>query len=426
VKTCLPLLCLLLAPALCRGADLNGDWIAEINGPGDPQYARVSLQVSAGKVSGSWGGAKVEGTAEGDQVTLSVLRGSLEGKAVSDTWTGQGTLAGGRGRGGGGTTLQNVMWKLTRASHPPAGGPRTVDFDPKGFSGYYSAAIPPVLHVFAGDTIRTRTYDAGGKDHDVRSPGANPETGPFYIEGALPGDTLVVKLNKVRVNRDTARQGNRINGRTVTPQFVAAAKYADAFDSEWKLDLAKGTAMLAHPTERMKNFTVPILPMIGCLATAPAGNLSYRATDLGPYGGNMDYNQMGEGATLYLPVFQPGALFFLGDGHAAMGDGELTGSALETSLDVEFTVTVQPGFATANPRLENAGYLMSMGIAGSVADSIQLATAQLATWLKTDYKLDDNEVAVLLGAVLKYDITEMVDSQFNVVAKVPKSALAGF
>jgi acetamidase/formamidase len=175
----------------------------------------------------------------------------------------------------------------------------------------------------------------------------------------------------------------------------------------------------------MKNFQVPIVPMIGCIATAPAGQLSYRGTDLGPYGGNMDYNRMGEGATLYLPVFHPGALLFLGDAHAAMGDGELTGSALETSVDVEMTVDVIRDFATVGPRLENAEYLMSMGIAGSVPDSIQIATSQLGDWLKTLYKLNDNELAVLLGAVLKYDITEMVDSQFNVVAKVPKSALAG-
>src|SRR5438270_9408064 len=105
--------------------------------------------------------------------------------------------------------------------------------------------------------------------------------------------------------------------------------------------------------------------MIGCLATAPAGNLAYRATDLGPFGGNMDYNEMGEGVTLYLPVFHPGALFFFGDAHAAMGDGELTGSALETSMDVESTVDLIKGSATVNPRLENADYLMSMPIAGS-------------------------------------------------------------
>lgn len=419
--------CLCLAP-VCFGADLAGDWIAVIVGAGDPQHTRVSLRLEGGRPVGTWGVSKVEGTLSGDRLTLSLDRGgepagSLIGSAQGDGWAGEGQIrgAGGRGRGG----MQPVSWRLSRFPQAPAGGPRTVEYDPKSFSGYYAASIAPVLRVFPGDTIRTRTYDAGGRDREVRSPGANPETGPFYVEGALPGDTLAITLRKVRPNRDSARQGNRINGGTVTPAFVAAAKYSDSFDSEWKLDLAGGTARLARPTERMKNVIIPIQPMIGCIATAPAGQLSYRATDLGPYGGNMDYNRMGESVTLYLPVFQPGALLFLGDGHAAMGDGELTGSALETSLDVEFTVTLQPGRATPNPRLENAADLMAMGIAGSVPESIRIATAQLAAWLKADYALDDNEVAVLLGAVLKYDIAEMVDSQFNVVARVPKSALAG-
>jgi amidase len=104
----------------------------------------------------------------------------------------------------------------------------------------------------------------------------------------------------------------------------------------------------------------------------------------------------------------------------------VTGSALETSVDVEFTVDVIPGYATVGPRLENAQYIMSMGVAGSVPDSIQVATSQLADWIKRDYKLNDSEIAVLLGAVAKYDITELVDPQFNVVAKVPKVALESF
>ena len=108
-----------------------------------------------------------------------------------------------------------------------------------------------------------------------------------------------------------------------------------------------------------------------------------------------------------------------------MGDGELTGSALETSLDVEFTVDLVKGYSTGNPRIENNDYLMSVGVAGSVPDAIQIATSQLATWLKTDYKLNDNEVAVVLGTILKYDIAELVDPHFSVVAKVPKTALAG-
>jgi amidase len=419
-------LLLVAAARLCMAADISGDWIAEVLAKGaDPQYARVNLQVTGSTLTGSWNQFKLEGAVTGDSVSISLLRngtvaGKLTGTASTGAVSGDGQMSGG-GRGGGNQT-EHVSWKLTRPPQPPAKA-RTVDFEPKEFYGYYSASIPPVLHVFPGDTVKTRTFDQSGRDADRRNPGGNLETGPFYIEGSLPGDTLVVKLNRVRLNRDSARQGSRINGRAVTPAWVAAAQYDAAFDGEWKLDRQKGVAMLAHPTPGLKNFVVPILPMIGCISTAPQGQQSYRATDLGPYGGNMDYNQMGEGATLYLPVYHPGALLTFGDAHAAMGDGELTGSALETSVDVEFTVDVVKGFASAGPRLENADYLMAMGVAGSVADSIQTATSQLADWLKRDYHLSDSEVAVFLGAVAKYDITELVDPQFNVVAKVPKSAL---
>jgi amidase len=425
-----PAILIFLVASSLAAADMKGDWIAEISAKGaEPQFARVNLHVDGTSITGTWNQLAVTGAANGDRLTLSLQRkgapaGTLTATANHSGFSGEGRLSGG---GRGGNAENAVTIKLTRPPTPPSGGPRTLDFEPNTFYGYYSATNPPALRVFPGDTVRTRTFDGSGRDNERRAPGGgNLETGPFYIEGALPGDTLVVKLNRVRVNRDSARQGSRINGRTVTPAYVASAQYDPGFDGEWKLDREKGIAMLAHPTPRMKNLTVPILPMLGCIATAPPGDQVYRGTDLGPFGGNMDYNQMGEGATLYLPVFHPGGLLTMGDAHAAMGDGELTGSALETSVDVEFTVDLIPGFASAGPRLENAGYLMAMGVAGSVADSIQIATTQLVEWLKREYKLNDSEVAVLLGAVLKYDITEMVDPQFNVVAKVPKSALKAF
>jgi acetamidase/formamidase len=106
--------------------------------------------------------------------------------------------------------------------------------------------------------------------------------------------------------------------------------------------------------------------------------------------------------------------------------GELTGAALESSLDVEFTVDLVKGYATSYPRLENSGYVMSMGVAGGLADALQAATSQLAVWMKATYGLDDNEVALLFGTAIKYDIAEMVDPQYNVVAKVPKIPLLGF
>jgi amidase len=425
---------LFVAAGFSPAADIQGDWIAEVSAKGaEPQYARVKLHIEGTSLTGTWNQLAVTGTASRDHLNLSLFNsgpngqrngtpaGTLVVTENSTGFSGEGRMSvGGRGAGG---SENPVAIKLTRPAVHPPGGPRTLDYEPRVFYGYYSAANPPALRIFPGDTVRTRTFDASGRDNDRRTPGGNLETGPFYIESALPGDTLVVKLNRVTVNRDSARQGSRINGRTVTPAFVAAAQYDTGFDGEWKLDRDKGIAALARPTPRMKNFTVPILPMLGCIATAPPGDQAYRGTDLGPFGGNMDYNQMGEGVTLYLPVFHPGALLTMGDAHAAMGDGELTGSALETSVDVAFTVDLIPGFASAGPRLENADYLMAMGVAGSVADSIQVATTQLAEWLKREYKLNDSEVAVLLGAVLKYDITEMVDPQFNVVAKVPKTAL---
>lgn len=324
--------------------------------------------------------------------------------------------------------MQPVSLIMTRVPEAPPGGPKTWDFQPQEFQVNYSGSIRPVLRIFPGDTVRTWLLDDNGRDSmlNQRAAGSNPQTGPFYIEGALPGDTLVVRLKKVRLNRDSAQSGARIKANVVDPAYLAGAKYAQGFDTEWKLDREKGVATLAHPTERMKNYTVPLRPMIGCLATAPPFHQSFRTLDLGPFGGNMDYNEVGEGATLYLPVFQPGALFFLGDGHAAMGDGEVTFAAVETSLDVEFTVDLVKGSATAGPRVENQDYLMSMGIAGSLADAAQAATSQLANWLKNDYKLTDNEVALVLGTALKYDIAELVDPEYNVVAKVLKSALAGF
>jgi acetamidase/formamidase len=145
---------------------------------------------------------------------------------------------------------------------------------------------------------------------------------------------------------------------------------------------------------------------------------------LGSYGGNMDYNQMREGTTLYLPVYAPGALLFIGDGHAAQGDGELTGDALETSMQVEFTVSLVKGMSTQGPRAENEDYLMSFGIANSLDDAVRTSTTQLVNWLQRDYKLEPNEAAIVLGTAIRYDIAELVDPLVHVVAKVPKSALA--
>ena len=160
------------------------------------------------------------------------------------------------------------------------------------------------------------------------------------------------------------------------------------------------------------------------VGVAPPGNQSLRSGNLGSFGGNMDYNQIREGVTLYLPVYHPGALLFVGDGHAAEGACELTGDALETSMDVEFTVDVIQGDSPDMPRAENDDALMALGIGGSLTDALQSATTSMAQWLEHDYKLNTAEVAMVLGTSMQYEIAEVVDPQVNVVAKVSKSVLS--
>jgi acetamidase/formamidase len=138
----------------------------------------------------------------------------------------------------------------------------------------------------------------------------------------------------------------------------------------------------------------------------------------------MDYNRIREGTTVYLPVFQPGALLFVGDGHAAQGDGELTGNALETSLDLQFRVELIRDQSAGQVRAEDAEYRMAMGVAGSLNEALQEATSNMARWLVQDFKLNRSEVAYVLGTAMRYDIAEVVDPAYHVVARLPKDALA--
>ena len=428
----------LLMPHTALAADLSGNYIAQVttSPTAEKQFARVTLKVDGTTVSGLWGDRKLTGTLAGDAVTLTLTEsaggaaGTLKGTVAGASLSGDGTLTpqpgrGGPGGPGGGAAAQPMAITWTLSPYTPPAAAKTYDFEPTSFYTTYSAIWTPVLRIYPGDTVRTRTVD---NDRDAKATrygvGGNPSTGPFYVEGALPGDTLVVKLNKVRANKKTARQGGRINARAINANYLVGAKYDPAVTGEWNLDMEKGVATLANPTERMKGFAVPIRTMLGCVSVAPPGMEQSRGTDLGVFGGNLDYNDNVEGTTLYFPVFHAGALFGIGDAHAAQGDGELTGSALETSADVEFTVDVIKDDIYQQVRAETKDYVIAFGVSGSVAESIQASTTLLVEWLKKDYGMSDSEVALFVGAVMQYDIAELVDPHINVVAKVPKTALA--
>ena len=410
------------AVSILTGADLAGTWrFTLIRFGEEADSAKLDLKVDGNKLSGTIDQFKVEGTLEGGTLKFTANRpngdkfATLEGRVVGEEL-----------RGTGHDPNDEFEWVARRTVRPTAAAPQTRTFEATQFHRFFSGTIPPALHINPGDTVRTTTVDAGGRDasNKRRSNGGNPETGPFYVEGAMPGDTLVVKFNRIRLNRDSAGSGARIVPSALNPPYFRDAKFDDKFDSEWKLDRENGFAMLAKPSEHLKNFRVKLQPMLGCVAVAPPDKQTFQAGWLGGWGGNMDYNGMREGTTVYLNVNQAGALLFVGDGHAAQGDGELTGDALETSMDVEFTVNLISERGPGGPRAENDEYLMAMGIAGSLPDALRQATTLLTRWIERDYHLTPNESAIVLGTSIRYDIAEIVDPQVNVVAKISKSVLA--
>lgn len=410
----------LCLPLLASAADVTGLWISRLVRFGEETNpARLELKSEGARVTGAFNDLKLAGTLEADRLRLNATNPEGKEEAAFDGRV-QGDEISGTVKAG----ADEFPWKARRAAAP--GAPQSRVFEPKVFHRNFSGAIPPALRINPGDTIRTTTVDAGGFDAKGvrRSQGGNPETGPFYVEGAMPGDTLAIKFHRIRLNRHTAISGGRIVPGALTPGYFRNARFDDKFDSDWKLDREGLTATLAKPTERLKNFRVKLQPMLGCVGVAPPANQSFRAGWLGPWGGNMDYNGLREGVTVYLPVYQEGAILFVGDGHAVQGDGELTGDALETSMDIEFTVDLVRGKATPGPRFESDEYLMASGIANSLQDAFQMATTELARWLERDYKLSPNESNVVLGTSVRYDIAEVVDPQFHIVAKVSKSVLA--
>lgn len=397
--------------------DVSGEWALTVREFERSMVSRLSLEVVGGKLTGVEGprlDRRVEGTVDGRNITFRIVADTATGVVEGATMSGDITM---RGR--------PMKWSATRIPPRPA-QPRVHEFEPKEFHVFFSSAIQPALRIYPGDTVRTWSVDASGVDSkgQRRSRGGNPQTGPFYIEGAMPGDTLVVKLNRVRTNRDWAVSGSQVVRNALEPGQLGNLKWEPGFPSRWKIDTEKGIAYLEKPTDHLRNFTVPLAPMLGCVATAPEEQWSISTRDSGRFGGNMDYNEIREGTTLYLPVYHPGALLFLGDGHAAQGDGELTGDALETSMDFEFTVDLITRGGVGKPFVENAEYLMSMGIAGSLPDALQMATGGLMRWLNVHHGLTPSESAMVLGFAVRYDVADLVGTQVSIVAKLPKSALA--
>jgi len=164
--------------------------------------------------------------------------------------------------------------------------------------------------------------------------------------------------------------------------------------------------------------------MLGCVGVAPPRWQAIASNNLGPWGGNLDSQMIHEGTTVYLPVFHPGALLYIGDTHAQQGDGELPGQAMETSMDVSFTVEVIEGKSLGQTWIETADEVGVMGVGGSLDESLRVATTGLSQWLTDRYHLTPPEIAAVLGTAMRYEIAEVVDPQINIVAVIRKDMLA--
>ena len=301
----------------------------------------------------------------------------------------------------------------------------THHFDPAGYHNTFSFAHQPVLRIKPGDTVITKTIDARGFDaqNDKVGERPNPQTGPFFIEGAEPGDVLVVHFDKIEPSRATAWSSSVLAPYAADPDFLRFEAETEQTTETWNIDKERRVARVASESIQPQGIEVPLRPMLGCVAVAPPKKEAVATSTPGPFGGNMDYNGMVTGVKLMLPVSEPGALLFVGDGHARQGDGEVVGNALEVSMDVEFTVELIKQKKISWPRLENETHIMVLGSARPLLQALQHATTELQRWLMSDHGFDERGSSLLLGHALEYDIANVVDPHFTVVAKIRKSYL---
>jgi amidase len=295
---------------------------------------------------------------------------------------------------------------------------------------YVYASSEPVLHVKPGQTLETNTLDAFGnvlrKRGDTLSmvKGDNPLTGPFYVEGAEAGDTLAVKILDLQVDGDqgvgTFGPGfGALNSTNYTPMLEKPLSEKIWF---YPVDRATNTATF-HALDSNFSVKIPLHPFLGCIGVAPSNNEARSSIVPAEFGGNMDSPEASVGNTVYLPVNVPGALLFMGDGHAAMGDGEVDGTAIEVPLRVRVQVQVVKNRKIAWPRFENDEAIMTVGAYRPLDDCLRIAFTELVGWIHQDYGLSEMDAYELLSKVAKIHLNEMVDPNYVVVASIEKKYL---
>ena len=418
---------LLLSPLLASAATTTQQWLVATDLWGSPAYATLALTRDGQQLSGTLDGDALEGSAEAGTLRFSARDRKGESYVYQGRIDEAGRFTGEADWPDSNHAGVRMRHRFTARLLPeqPAGGPQEQRYEPQDFSNLFSAEREPVLTIWPGDTVHTRTIDSGGVDEHglTRALFGNPQTGPFFVSGAEPGDTLVVHVLKLTLNRDWADSLDSIVGRALGSSLAGRAGNLGQ-PVRWTLDRQAGVARPAKAAGALKNFAVPLRPMLGGLGLAPGfGSAPMSTGDTGRTGGNMDFPEVVAGAAVYLPVQQPGALLYLGDAHALQGDGETSQYALETSMDVSLRVELIKGRALPLPRVESATEIMALGQGGSLDEALKAASTGLINWLEQDYGLTLSEAAQVLGSAVRYSVPNLAGRSVGVAARLPKALL---
>lgn len=284
----------------------------------------------------------------------------------------------------------------------------------KGIIYEFSSKNHPIISIPSRSTITIEAYDCF--KNQIDSPKTvvseidwkqiNPATGPIFVEGASPGDILKVKIEKI----DIATQGVMVVG----PNLGVMEHRITEMEAKI-IPIVDGKA-------KFNDLNIPLNPMVGVIGVAPAGE-SVNCGTPGSHGGNMDNKMVAEGATLYFPVFTEGALFALGDCHAAMGDGEISVSGIEIPANVTVTLEVLKGASLQHPMLENDEVFTQIVSAPTLDAACKEATEFMADLLVAKTGLTLSEVTMLLSAAGQVEVCQMVDPLMTARFSVPKYLL---
>lgn len=314
----------------------------------------------------------------------------------------------------------------------PAGAV-TLEYTPKHDELVYTfGGAAPKYRIGSGTRIVTWTEDcfdgavktAADLPSKVMTPGHdNPQTGPFFIEGAEPGDTLAVHLIKVDPARSYAVSSVAPNFGALVSTDRTAILAPDLPETTWRYDVdaARGVARTTS-ADGKHSWEVAMTPFLGCLGVAPAMSEVRSTIVPGPFGGNMDCWEVRPGNTVFLGVNVPGALLSVGDGHYAMGQGEIMGAAIEGAMTVEIYVELIKGQATPVPRIENADEVMFVGSGRPLEDAARVAFKAMVGWVRQRTGMSELDAYQFVSQNSLAPIVQLVDPEYTVLVKIRKPA----